>query len=207
MKVDLKKDRPDLYRPPSRDVVEVDVPPMTYLAIDGQGDPNTSAEYADAVAALYTASYATRAELKARAGVEIVVCPLEGLWTSEDPTAFTHRRKGEWSWTMLIAQPDVVTPADLETGLAAAGRRKPELPVDQVRVLELTEGRCLQIMHLGPYDAEGPTLARLHDEVMPERGLTWNGLHHEIYLSDPRRAAPERMRTVLRQPVRDVAGS
>ena len=134
----------------------------------------------------------------------MVVGPLEGLWTSADRDAFTVRDKDEWDWTMLIPLPDAVGAADIAEGLAAASRKKPDLPVSSLRPLSLAEGRCLQILHVGTYDEEGPVLARLHDEIMPERGLTWNGPHHEIYLSDPRRTAPERMRTVLRQPVRPV---
>ncbi|GAA1139855.1 hypothetical protein GCM10009583_07130 [Ornithinicoccus hortensis] len=136
-----------------------------------------------------------------------MVSPLEGLWSSEDPTTFTERRKDEWDWTMLIAFPEPVDREDLAQGLARAAHKKPELPVSDVRVLELTEGRSLQIMNVGSYDDEGPTLARLHHEVMPERGLTFNGPHHEIYLGDPRRAAPETLRTVLRQPVRPLGNA
>jgi hypothetical protein len=205
MRLDVKKDRADLYRPGSDDVVEVDVPPATYLAADGHGDPNTAPAYAAAVGALYAAGYATRAAFRARTGDDFVVGPLEGLWTSADPTAFTARAKADWDWTMLIPLPDAVAAGnadDVAHGLAAAAARKPDLPVDRVRVLRLHEGRSLQILHIGPYDDEGPTLARLHDEVMPARGLTWNGPHHEIYLGDPRRSAAATLRTVLRQPVR-----
>lgn len=204
MRFDVKKDRKDLYQPGGADFVEVDVPPATYLAVDGHGDPNTAPAYAEAVGALYAAGYATRSALKARTGDDFVVGPLEGLWTSADPAAFTARAKADWDWTMLIPLPDAVDTDDVAQGLAAAAARKPGLPVDRVRPLRLHEGRALQVLHVGPYDDEGPTLARLHDEVMPSRGLTWNGPHHEIYLGDPRRAAPATLRTVLRQPVRPV---
>lgn len=203
-KIDLKRDRRDLYRPGTREFVEIEVPPMRYLAVDGHGDPNTSGQYAEAVAALYAAGYATKFALRGRTGQDFVVGPLEGLWSSADPADFVARRKGQWDWTMLIALPDAVGDEDAAAGLATAAAKNPELPVDRVTVRALTEGRCLQIMHVGSYDDEGPVLARLHDEVMPERGLTFNGPHHEIYLGDPRRMAPERLRTVLRQPVRPV---
>lgn len=202
MRFDVKKDRPDLYRPGTADVVEVDVPPTTYLAADGHGDPNTAPAYAAAVGALYASGYATRAALRARTGDDFVVGPLEGLWTSGDPAAFTARAKAEWDWTMLIPLPEAVDATDVADGLSAAAARKPDLPVGEVRLLRLHEGRSLQVLHVGPYDDEGPALARLHHEVMPARGLTWNGPHHEIYLGDPRRAAPAALRTVLRQPVR-----
>ena len=202
MKIDLKNDRKELYRPGTKDFVELDVPPMTYLAIDGHGDPNTSDEYATALAALYPTAYAVKLGFRARTGDDFVVGPLEGLWSSEDPTAFTARRKHEWDWTMLLPLPDPVGAVDVEQGVATATARKPDLPIDRVRVLELNEGRSLQIMHVGSFDDEAAVLARLHDEVMPARDLTWNGPHHEIYLSDPRRVAPHRLRTILRQPVR-----
>ena len=202
MKIDLKKDRKDLYQPGAKDFTEVDVPPTTYLALDGHGDPNTSQEYASAVEALYAAAYATKFAFKARAGDDFVVGPLEGLWSSDDPRVFAAGRKADWDWTMMIPLPDPVSADDISQGLAKAASRKPDLPVDRIRVLDLVEGRSLQVMHVGSYDDEAPTLARLHDEVMPARGLTWNGRHHEIYLSDPRKVAPEKLRTVLRQPVR-----
>ncbi|WP_454048308.1 GyrI-like domain-containing protein [Cellulomonas sp. Marseille-Q8402] len=206
MRIDLKKDRKDLYQPGAADVVEVVVPPTTYLGVDGHGDPDTAPAYAAAVGALYAAGYAVRSAFRARTGTEVVVGPLEGLWTSADPRAFTARAKGDWDWTMLLPLPDQVGEEDVAAGLATATTRKPGLPVDRVRLLRLDEGRVLQILHVGAYDDEGPTLARLHDEVMPARGLTWNGPHHEIYLSDPRRVPPARLRTVLRQPVRPAGG-
>lgn len=205
MKIDLKKDRPELYRPGTREFVEVDVPATTYLAVDGHGDPNTSPDYVTALETLYPVAYGVRSAHRARIGDDFVVGPLEGLWSSADPSAFTAGRKQDWDWTMIIPLPDGVTVADIDDGRASTLTRRPTLPIDRVRTLELVEGRSLQIMHVGPYDAEGPTLARLHHEVMPSRGLTWNGPHHEIYLSDPRRTAPERLRTVLRQPVRPIS--
>lgn len=202
MKVDLKKDRKDLYQAATTDFGEVDVPPMTFLSVDGDGDPNTTPRYRAAVEALYSCAYAVKFRLKERQAGDFVVGPLEGLWSSANPTSFARRSKEEWSWTMMLAMPSLVTAQDIADGIARAAKRRPTLPIDELEVTDLTEGRSLQIMHVGPYGDEGPVLARLHDEVMPARGLTWNGRHHEIYLSDPRRVAPEKMRTVLRQPVR-----
>ena len=204
-KIDLKKDRKDLYQPGSKDFTEVDVPAMTYLAIDGHGDPNTSPDYTAAVGALYAGAYAIKFALKARSGEDFVVGPLEGLWSSADPSVFVERKKDDWDWTMMIPLPDPVTRDDIADGLANASRKKPDLAIAGLIAIELHEGRSLQILHIGPYDSEAATLARLHDEVMPAQGLTWNGRHHEIYLSDPRRVAPEKMRTVLRQPVKPVS--
>ncbi len=205
MRIDLKRERPDLYRPGTKEYAEVDVPATTYLAIDGHGDPNTSPAYRAAVGALYAGAYAVRSQLKSRTGDDFVVGPLEGLWSSADPAVFRQRRKGEWDWTMMIPLPDQVATDDIETGLAVAARKKPDLPITALRASALTEGKCLQIMHVGSYDDEAGTLARLHLEIMPALALTFNGPHHEIYLGDPRRVAPERLRTVLRQPVRPVS--
>ncbi len=205
VKIDLKKDRKDLYQPGSKEFTEVDVPTLTYLAIDGHGDPNTSPDYAAAVAALYAGAYAIKFAFRARSGDDFVVGPLEGLWSSSDPSVFAARRKSEWDWTMMIPLPDPVTADDIATGLATASGKKPELPIAGLRTMVLHEGRSLQILHIGSYDAETATLARLHDEVMPARGLTWNGSHHEIYLSDPRKVAPEKLKTVLRQPVKPAS--
>ena len=198
---DFKKDRRDLYTPPTSGFALVEVPPMTFLAIDGHGDPNVSEAYRAAVEALYAVSYAVKFASKAR-GRDYVVGPLEGLWTADDPGAFTSRAKAEWDWTMLIRQPDWVSPEHLREAIATTASTKSLTALEVLRILPLAEGTCLQIMHVGSYDDEAPTLARLHDEVMPARGLTWNGAHHEIYLSDPRRVAPERLKTILRQPVR-----
>ena len=202
MRTDIKKDRKDLYLPGRADFTEVDVPAMIYLAIDGHGDPNTSPAYAIAIQALYAGAYAIRSALKKRTGDDFVVGPLEGLWTSADDSAFVARDKGEWDWTMMIPLPDAVSSQDIVDGLGQAACKKPDLPIAALKEFPLTEGRSLQILHVGTYDDEAPTLARLHDEVMPRLGLTWNGPHHEIYLSDPRRVAPEKMKTVLRQPVK-----
>ena len=199
--IDLKKRFPKQYRPPTSDFVDIDVAPMTYLAVDGSGDPNTSDAYSTAVQMLYTVAYATRAALKQRTGLTFVVGPLEGLWTSSDPAAFVARDKSRWEWTMLIGLPAEVSTADTAAALSAAAKKNPQLPLDAVKSVTLHEGRCLQIMHIGSYDDEAPTLARLHTETMPGLGVTFNGAHHEIYLSDPRRTAPEKLKTILRQPV------
>jgi hypothetical protein len=202
VKYDLKKDRKDLYAPGTHEFTRVTVPSITYLAIDGHGDPNTSAAYTDAVGALYAAGYAVKFAFRARTGDDLVVGPLEGLWTSDDPSSFADRRKDAWDWTMLIPLPPAVTDTDIRAGLDAAARKKPELPIDRIGAPTIDEGLSLQILHVGSYDAETPTLHRLHADLMPAQGLTFNGPHHEIYLSDPRRVAPEKLKTILRQPVR-----
>lgn len=180
---DLKKEHKQLYAPSGKDWALVEVPPLNYLMVDGQGDPNTSPSYTRAVEALYRASYGAR---KA-AGRKHVVAPLEGLWWANDLSVFTARDKNAWQWTMMIAQPEFVT-ADM-------------VDLSAVRFERLDEGLCAQILHRGSYDDEGPTLARLHEEWLPSHGLRPRGTHHEIYLSDPRKVEPAKLKTVLRQPV------
>lgn len=209
-KYDVKRAYRELYAPPAKEFVLVDVPPMRYLAVDGHGDPNSAAEYAQAVEALYGVAYTLKFHSKKELGRDVAVAPLEGLWRAVDPAAFVSRDKAAWRWTMLIAQPEWIDAALVADAVAQAqtkarAKAKGEAPnpaLELVRLLELREGSSAQILHVGSYDDEGPTLARLHDEWMPERGLTFNGDHHEIYLSDPRRTAPEKLKTVLRQPVR-----
>jgi hypothetical protein len=206
LKADLKADRNDLYSPPAARFVEVDVPAMTFLAVDGTGNPNSSQGYREAVEALFAVSYAVKFASKREVGRDYVVMPLEGLWTADDLTAFVRRDKDAWSWTMLIRQPDWVEPAMLAR--AQDGARAKALPaLPRLYVTTLTEGLCVQRLHLGSYDDEGPVLRELHEEYLPAQGLVPAGRHHEVYLGDPRRVAPERLRTVLRQPVARVGSA
>lgn len=204
-KFDLKREYAELYAPSPKDFAVVDVPPMRYLAVDGHGDPNTSAAYRDAVEALFAVAYAVKFASKRELGRDFVVAPLEGLWWADDEGAFVARDKDAWNWTMLIAQPDWIDEDAVAAGVAAArakGAIASNPALDALRLEHLHEGPSAQILHVGSYDDEAPTLARLHDEWMPQHGLTFNGAHHEVYLSDARRTAPEKLRTVLRQPVR-----
>ncbi|SDF76009.1 hypothetical protein SAMN05660662_3287 [Blastococcus aurantiacus] len=202
---DLKRERRDLYAP-GREFAVVDVPEMAFLMVDGHGDPNTAPAYRAAVEALYTAAYAARAVAKAALGRVHVVAPLEGLWTAADLAVFRTRDKSAWNWTMMIAQPDWLTPEMVDEALTAARRKKgAPAALDLLRFERYAEDRSVQVLHVGPYDDEGPTLARLHDEYLPENGLVPTGRHHEIYLSDPRRIEPASRRTVLRQPVAPAA--
>lgn len=202
-KVDLKKLHGGLYSPPRR-FVEVDVPDSRYLAVDGEGNPNATPAYAVAVEALFAVSYAVKFASKKLLGRDYVVGPLEGLWTAPDPGAFRRREKDSWQWTLLVLQPDWVG-EDLVADAVASVRGKKDLAaLDLVRGTALAEGRCVQILHVGPFDDEAPVLAELHDVYMPREGLAFNGPHHEVYLSDPRRTDPAKLRTILRQPVRPV---
>ncbi|TMJ14822.1 MAG: hypothetical protein E6G94_08685 [Alphaproteobacteria bacterium] len=198
-KLDLKKTHKALFTAPPGRFVPVEVPPLSYLMIDGHGDPNTAPAYMTAVQSLYSTAYALKFACKAE-GRDFVVMPLEGLWSAPDPESFTARRKSDWDWTMMIMLPDFV---DDEAFQAAAQRARAKLGAipESLRLAGLEEGLSLQALHIGSYDEEGPLLAQLHNEVMPSRGYSFAGPHHEIYLGDPRKVPPHRLRTLLRQPV------
>lgn len=180
----------------------VHVPEQTYLMLDGHGDPNTSPEFTAAVETLFPVAYALKFASK-RAGHDYVVPPLEGLWWSDDPAAFTTARDASrWDWTLLLLVPSWVDAQEAVPAAVEEVRRKRTPPrLDDLRVESLAEGCCVQTLHVGPFADEGPVLAHLHDELIPSHGLTMTGHHHEIYLSDLRRVEPARQRTILRQPV------
>ncbi|WGW14137.1 GyrI-like domain-containing protein [Saxibacter everestensis] len=201
-KYDIKKAHKGLYAPSSKDFALVDVPEFRYIAVDGHGDPNTSTKYAAAIEALYGVAYVLKFESKNALGRDFVVGPLEGLWGSDDVSSFVRRDKDAWNWTMMIAQPDWISSDMVTAAIEKASAKKENAALGDLRILTLTEGASLQILHIGSYDDETPTLSRLHSEYMPGHDFTFNGLHHEIYLSDARRTAPEKLRTILRQPVK-----
>jgi hypothetical protein len=203
---DVKKDRKDLYAPRPGVFDLVDVPPMRFLMVDGHGDPNTATSYREAVEALYATSYAVRATAKAGLGKVHTVGPLEALWSADDLEVFHTRDKDAWDWTVMIVQPDWIT-EDLVGEAVAVARRKGAPAIERVRFETVAEGRSVQVLHIGSYDEEGPTLERLHHEFLPAHRLVPRGRHHEIYLSDPRRTDPARLRTILRQPVSSAPGA
>jgi hypothetical protein len=199
-KLDLKKDRKALFTAPRGEFEAVVVPRVRYLMVDGHGDPNATPDYRRAVEALYSTAYALKFACKAE-GRDFVVAPLEGLWSAADPSSFVERRKHEWDWTMLIMVPDFVEDAAFAAARDKAASKLGDLP-SSLRLEALEEGLSLQALHIGSYDEEGPLLARLHDEIMPAGGYAFAGPHHEIYLGDPRKTEPARLKTILRQPVR-----
>lgn len=205
-KLDVKKTF-DSYRARSGEFRILEVPELSYLMIDGHGDPNTSEAYADALAALYPVAYALKFASKRELGRDYVVPPLEGLWWADDMAAFTSARdKSRWSWTMMLLVPDWIEADLVGDALAAVAAKGAPLRLGDLRFESLTEGLSVQTLHVGTYDDEGPVLDHLHAEVIPAAGMEPTGKHHEIYLSDPRRTAPERLRTILRQPVRRSRG-
>ena len=202
-KLDLKKQLKHLYSPSAKKASIVEVPPMNFLMIDGQGHPTESEEYPIAMQALYGLSYTIKFASKFKLGVDYVVMALEGLWWTGDTPDFKED-EGPWKWTSMIMQPDHITAEFVEQAREELAAKKDPPALDRVRFERFDEGLSAQIMHIGPYSAEAPTIERLH-AFIHESGYELRGKHHEIYLGDPRRTAPERLKTVLRQPVRPKA--
>ncbi|MDI9949082.1 MULTISPECIES: GyrI-like domain-containing protein [Rhodococcus] len=200
-KTDFKKTLA-AYQSPRGEFRIVDVPDLQYLMIDGHGDPNTSPAFSDAVEALYPLAYKLKFASKRDLGRDYVVPPLEGLWWADDMDSFTTvRDKSRWDWTMMIMTPKWVDQAMFATAVDQAGAKNRPVRLDDVRLADLSEGRCVQTLHAGSFDDEAAVLAQLHDDFIPSNGLRVSGKHHEIYLNDFRRIAPEKQRTILRQPV------
>lgn len=200
-KIDFKNDWKHLYQPSKKEFQVVEIPDLKFFKVDGRGDPNTAKEYTEAIEALYAVSYKTKFFSKKRER-DYVVPPLEGLWWADDMESFsTDRDKSQWFWTMMIMTPDWIT-EDLVAEAREEVSKKKDLPsLEKLRWEIYHEGLAVQILHLGSYNDEGPVLARLHEKWMPEKGYTFNGLHHEIYLSDPRRVEESKLKTILRQPI------
>ncbi|KOX03938.1 GyrI-like domain-containing protein [Micromonospora profundi] len=205
-KVDFKKTL-DTYQANRGRFRIVDVPDMRYLMIDGQGDPNTSPAFTAAVEALYPVAYKLKFASKTGLGRDYVVPPLEGLWWAEDMASFTAARdKSLWSWTLLLMVPDWIDRTMFTAAVEQVTVKSRPARLADVRLETLSEGRCVQTLHVGSFDDEADVLARMHHEFIPGEGLQMAGDHHEIYLSDFRRVAPERQRTILRQPVTSSSG-
>ena len=200
-KTDLKIAEKAYFTAPKDDFAAATFGRYQYLMVDGQGSPGNSAEYQAALAALYPLAYAAKFFSKRELDRDYVVPPLEGLWWADDRSAYTEPgRRDEWRWTLMLMLPGWIAPGHVETARAS----KPDVDLSAVRMEALEEGLCLSRLHLGPFAGEAPVLRRLHNELIPQGGYAFNGEHHEIYLSDPRRTAPEKLRTILRQPVRKV---
>jgi hypothetical protein len=198
-KIDLKNELKTLYRPSARAVAEVDVPAFNFLMVDGEGNPNTSRGYIEAVEALYSVSYTVKFALKRQESLDYAVMPLEGLWWADDLASFDRDEKESWKWTMMIMQPPEASRQLVQAAIASVRDKKGLPALDKIRFEEFKEGRCAQTMHIGPFSAEGPTIQRVHDYISNRSAL--RGKHHEIYLSDIRRAAPEKWKTIIRQPM------
>jgi hypothetical protein len=203
-KVDFKKELKNLYQPSTKVVEMVDVPRMNFVMIDGAGDPNKAQEYQEAIEALYSLSYALKFMIRKEREIDYGVMPLEGLWWTDDMSLFTTGNKDIWKWTAMIMQPENVTQALFDLAQKQVEKKK-ELPaLPKARFQSFQEGLSAQIMYTGPFSGEAPTLKRVH-EFIHDRGYTFDGVqqkHHEIYLNDFRKTAPEKLKTILRQPVK-----
>ena len=200
-KLDLKQQWKDLYGTKAGAIVAVDVPPLTYLMVDGEGDPNTSLSFSEAVDALYSLSYTLKFSLKkSPSAIDYGVMPLEGLWWADDPRVFHTVVKSKWKWTAMIVQPEFIAQAQVDAAFDEVRKKKNPAALDRVRFETLTEGPSAQVLYLGPFSDEGPTIQRMHDFIHAA-GKELRGKHHEIYLNDPRRTAPEKLKTILRQPM------
>jgi hypothetical protein len=202
-KMDFKKKLKDLYSA-TKEPVMVEVPPLHFLLVDGKGDPNKAPAFQEAVQALYGASFSLKFMLKKSGGPggyqDWIVPPLEGLWWSGNTNDFLTANKGAWEWTLMIMQPEFVTAEMLQKVIGELKAKKKTAGLDLLRLETFNEGLSAQVLHTGPYADEGPTITRLHGFIK-EKGLSLRGKHHEIYLSDPQRTAPEKMKTIIRQPV------
>jgi len=201
-KIDLLKDLKELYGSSPKEVIRVEVPPMNFLMIDGEGDPNTSQAYREAIEALFSLSYTIKfAVKKGPLAIDYKVMPLEGLWWAEDMESFMIADKSAWKWTAMIMQPGFVTDTMTKELLAGLRKKKDLAGLARIRFESFAEGTCAQLLHIGPFAAEGPNIKRIH-EFIAANGHTMSGKHHEIYLSDFRRTAPEKLKTVIRQPLK-----
>jgi len=200
-KIDFKKELKHLYQPSVKEVTRVAVPAMNYLMIDGEGDPNTSQVFKDAVEVLFPLSYTLKFMVKrGTLAIDYGVMPLEGLWWVDDMSTFTVEDKTNWKWTLMIMQPDFITGEMVDIAIAEVRKKKNPSALPNVRFEMLSEGVCAQIMHIGPFTEEGPTVEKVH-KFIDAFGYKRGGKHHEIYLSDIRKADPQKWKTVIRQPM------
>ncbi|MFZ5452959.1 MAG: GyrI-like domain-containing protein [Thermodesulfobacteriota bacterium] len=188
-----------LYQASAKEASLVTVPPLKYLMLNGFGDPDTNPEFQAAVEALYTASYTLKFMLKKEQGLDYVVPPLEGMWWIL-MADFDLARRDDWRWTLMIMQPEQVTKDLLAQAVAAAQKKKALPALEKIRLETYEAGESAQLLHVGPYREEEATMERLHSFIR-KKGYHFCGKHHEIYLSDPRRTPPEKLKTILRQGV------
>lgn len=200
-KIDFKQKLKSLYAPSAKEISFVGVPMMNFVMIDGVGDPNGSPEFQAAAEALFAISYGIKFVIKKfDDAMDYTVMPLEGLWWADDMTAFPMNRRDEWKWTLMVMQPDFIQ-ADVAAESMRQTAIKKKLPaIEKARFDSYSEGAAFQIMHIGPYSDTPKTISTLNDHIK-NSGYRFHGKHHEIYLNDPRKTAPEKLKTVLRQPV------
>lgn len=202
-KLDLKKLYKTFYSPSAKEFTILDIPPLNYLMVDGHGNPNTVPAYAQAIQTLYGLTYTIKFHVKKTLEKDFTVMGLEGLWWVPDMNKFSTSRKDDWDWTAIMLMPDFINQeifTEAKRQLVAKGKG----PLAEIARLETyNEGTCVQVMYFGPYADEGPTIAKMHAHAI-ENGYVLDGKHHEIYMNDARRVAPEKLKTIIRQPIRKV---
>ncbi len=205
-KIDYKKDLKYLYKPSSKNITTVDVPGMNFLMIDGIGDPNKEKSFGESINTLFSISYTLKfmikkgeIEISDKPGPNYAVRPLECLWWADDMTDFVKMRKDKWKWILMVAQPEFINMEMITAAIEKAKKKKPLIHISKMHFNKFEEGKSAHILYIGPYDNEGPTIKIIHKYIVDQGGLL-TGKHHEIYLSDMRRTAPEKLRTIIRQP-------
>lgn len=200
-KIDFKKELRHLYQPSAKEVEQINVPAMNYLMADGEGDPNTAQAFADVVEVLFSLAYTLKFMVKKGAlAIDYGVMPLEGLWWADDMSAFSAADKSRWKWTLMIMQPDFISKKMVDAAIAEVKAKKNPAALSRVRFETLAEGNAAQIMHIGPFSEESPNIERIH-RFIESSGYKRVGKHHEIYMSDIRKTAPQKWKTVIRQPM------
>ena len=201
-KIDFKNSRPNSFKATTKFNL-VSFPKYKYLMVDGKGDPNKSSEYVKAIELLYSIAYTLKFTRKNSGNGDFVVPPLEGLWWANDYKSFTKGDKSKWLWTMMIMVPDDVSQTEFKQCIKSIKEKK-GIDTELIRLDYLNEGNCVQYLHIGPYSEEGPRIKEMHEVFMPKNGLAPTGKHHEIYLGDPRKSDPEKLKTIIRQPARKI---
>jgi len=200
-KVDIKKQLEEFYNASSKEVKFVDVPAMNFLMVDGKGNPNDSPEYKAAIEGLFNVSYALKFMVKKTKSIDYGVTPLEGLWWVDDMTKFSAERKDDWKCKAMIMQPNFVNAEDVKAAIEQVKKKKNLPAITKIRFESFNEGKAAQIMHIGPYSAEGANIAKIRAFIQ-SNGYSLGGKHHEIYLNNPGKTAPEKLKTIMRQPTK-----
>ncbi|MBT3251492.1 MAG: hypothetical protein HN729_04550 [Candidatus Marinimicrobia bacterium] len=201
-KFDHNKKLKSFYNQSKKTISYIEIPSMQFLQIDGMGDPNSSKDFSLAVEALFKLSYTLKFDVKkSDLKIDYKVMPLEGLWWSDNMNDFITENKQNWNWTLMIMQPEFITTELFDAAMTKVKEKKNSIALEKIGLAKFEEGASMQIMHMGPFSEEGPTIQKLHEHIINNQYIRI-GKHHEIYLSDIRRAAPEKWRTILRQPVK-----
>jgi hypothetical protein len=203
-KTDYKRQLKDCYSASATKIAIVAVPAMNYLSIDGQGDPSTSKVFSDAIEALYPLAYSIKFSIKKNLAIDYGVMPLEGLWWCDNMELFSMENKNDWKWTLQIMQPDIVTASHFTKALAEVSAKKKLPALSQINFGNFNDGLSAQLLHIGPYNNETENIKRLH-QFIHDNGYILSGKHREIYLSDARKTAPEKLKTIIRQPILKIS--